>query len=200
MAGTAEEEPHRIGEDRHRGPPTAMASPVAAWPEPGPDLLGSAHPTNATMTSHGDGGEQTGDDQHFRTDEELDGHKARPAPVHRRNGDRLWRTSSSSSTMTTSGGMARNAMFSWLSANSVIKNGENPYTNPPTKAAGCHRTQRRTSEKHGQAQKGRGQGQPHVHSGHRPHSQVTGDSTTPRPTTLVSSSRLIPMGWKSHCE
>ena len=33
-----------------------------------------------------------------------------------------------------------------------------------------------------------------------PHSQVTGASTTPRATTLVSSSRLMPPGWKSHVE
>ena len=33
-----------------------------------------------------------------------------------------------------------------------------------------------------------------------PKSQVTGASSTPSATTLVSSSRLIPPGWKSHVE
>ena len=33
-----------------------------------------------------------------------------------------------------------------------------------------------------------------------PHSHVVGESTTPRATTLVSSSRLIPPGWNSQVE
>jgi hypothetical protein len=33
-----------------------------------------------------------------------------------------------------------------------------------------------------------------------PHSQVNGASATPRATTLVSSSRLIPPGWNSQVE
>ena len=33
-----------------------------------------------------------------------------------------------------------------------------------------------------------------------PNSQVTGASTTPRASTLVSLRRLIPVGWKSQVE
>ena len=75
--------------------------------------------------------------------------------------------------------MAKKAMFNWLRANSVITKGEKPKTSPPTKAAGTHRTHRRSRSEHGQGRQERRQGQGHIHGGHR--SEGQGDRSEDHP-------------------
>jgi len=86
-------------------------------------------------------------------------------------------------------------MFSWLSASSVTTNGANPYTRPPTNAAGAHVTHRRTRANMASADSAGASVSATFMAATGPATQVTGASTTPRATTLVSSRRLTPPGW-----
>ncbi len=91
-------------------------------------------------------------------------------------------------------------MLSWLRASSVTMNGENPYTRPPSTAAGAHRTQRRSRTNIDRADSTGARVRATFIDATGPANHVTGASTTPSATTLVSSSRLTPPGWNRYVE
>ena len=199
MGRPPEEEPHRVGEHDGRAPDgddqtadgRGKAGPQLGRPADG----GDRHQQRDTEER-----EQPGDDEDLGADEELHHDEGAEHGTDANGRPPLPHEQIPSRAIAMSGGKARKAMLSWLRASSVTMKGENPYSAPPTKAAGHQRTHRRSRPKAANADRAGASVSATFMPATGPNSAVTGPSTTPRPSTLVSSSRLMPVGWKSHCE
>ena len=123
---------------------------------------------------------------------------ARATPT--RTGRYRCRMYSSSTQATINGRRARQARLSQPKVSWTITAAENPYTSPPTKAAGDHRTHRSSNQNMDSAVRAGISVEATFMAVTGPNSSVTGDRITPMAGALVSLSRLNPAGWNSQFE